>query len=467
MSTLGKVLLVFVFLASLGFLYLAARMMKTHDVFRTHYNEHVTALGDRDKKIKELEELQARITRDLDILAESQGRVWRDCPLSGRNADTITIQVGNPSGITGTNVLYVFEQHLQPVAPTPQQPVPYDPTVFENGIHSNNRALAFLGEFKVTQVQGNLVSLQSTRRLMASQDNALRNSPGPFACYEKLPTDQHGAWANLKKYLAERNRSDSFPRWFDATVDAAVVREFQRDGDKAIKADADKGIVGDPDERVLVELKFLTDYDKLTPAQQADLRGLNFNIVNLRTPAGDDVKDAEGKVVSVDISKVIQKDAIAYFMLRLPGGGDGPGRKLVDMGIAQSESQIYVRQLRDYGVITREVLAEIPILENRIKELDTNIAAKTEEKAKLEADNQAQLAIQKDLKAENDMLKAERQVTGDVVADAKGQLAQARELIAKFTADNKRLSLLLRQVQLLEAERINREAREKVTKEGN
>lgn len=462
MSTLGKVLLVLVFLASLGFLYVCARAMKTQDVFRTHYNEHVKALAERDKRIRELDgrakdespldanvrDGYSQLSHRLEMLVAAQGRAWRDCPLGGRNNNVITIQVGDPNGISTKNVLYLFEQHPQPAT-------------YEDGIHSNNRPLAFIGEFAVTQVAGNQLSLQPTRRLTTSQTQALANSQGPFACYEQLPVDQHGVWSDLKKYLAERNRGETFPRVFDgALVDAATVKEFQRDGEPAAE--------GDLDERVLVEVKFLTDFDKLSQAQQTELRAMNFNIVNLRTPAGDVAKDAEGKVVPVDVTKLIQKDAIAYFMRGLPGGGDGPAKKLVDtMKIAQEQRRIYVRQLRDYGLLFREVLVELPVLENRIQELAANIATKKDEKAKLDADNAIQLALQKEWKTENDTLNKERAAAKQVQDELTSQAAEVKQKIAKLAAENKRLSLMLKQVQLEEAERINREAREKVTKEGN
>src|SRR5262245_27257741 len=100
MSALGKVLLVFVFLASVGFLYVAARAIKIHEVFRSSYNEHVKALADREKRIKELngslkdespkdEQGKERpdgfsqLTKKLNLLVAAQGQVWRDCPLAG------------------------------------------------------------------------------------------------------------------------------------------------------------------------------------------------------------------------------------------------------------------------------------------------------------------------------------------------------------------------------------------------
>jgi hypothetical protein len=462
MSTLGKVLLVFVLLASVGFLYIAARALKTHHVYRTLHNEYEKALVERDERIKllagdkraerpldtNIPEGLLQVERKLSVLSASQGRLWRDCALGGRANNSLTIQVGDAAGITNVNVLYVFEQHPQPAT-------------YEDGIHSNNRPLVYLGEFKVTQVAGNAVTLQPTRRLMSSQTQALANSPGPFACYEQLPVDQHAVWDELKQWLASRNRSETLPRWFDgALVDAATIKEFQRDGEEAIP-----GV--DLAERVLVELKFLKNYADLTPEQQAALQAMNFNIVNLRMPDGvTEVKDVDGKLVPIDITKVIQKDATASFMEGLPGGAVGPAKKLVDEQIAQVERRVYVRQLRDYGVLFRQVLADWPLLENRIKDLDTNIANKNDEKAKIEADHAIELALQKLLKAENQTLKDERVAVKAALDEVTHELSDVLDKTAKLEAQNRQLSLKLKQVQLEEADRINRAARERVSKEG-
>jgi hypothetical protein len=466
MSTFGKVLLVFLFLASLGLLYVGARTMKTLDGFRSRHNEYVAAVAERDGIINTVTGTAfeqnpsgsvpkgiLQISRELEIQLTNQGRLWMDCPLAGRdnaNPPTLTIQVGNPAGVSDKGVLYVFEQ--QP----PQQP---QAAAYEDGIHSNNRALVFLGEFKVSAVNGNNVSLQATRRLIGSQVQALRNSQGPFACYEQLPVDLHSVWQEIKK-----TRADKLPRFFDgAAMDAAalaaLVKDFQRDGEPA-DADADK------DERILVEVKFLKDYADLPQADKDELTALGFKIVNLRTPAGDDVKDAEGKVVSVDIGTVIQKDTIAYFMRGLPDGKPGAAKVLVDKGIAQEERRIYLRQLRDYGLIFRQVVAEMPVLENRIKDLDANNVAKGEEKAKLDEDIAFQEALQKLLMEEQQKLNAElaavQAYKKEVTADRDDVLTK----IVKLEKENQKLAAKLKEAQLAEAERITREARERVSKQG-
>ena len=146
MSTLGKVLLVFVFLASLGFLYVGARAMKTQDVHRTWHKVYADALVERDDRILELngQKLEAnplatnvpkgilQLSRELEVLLANQGRVWRDCVFAGRDNTALTVQVDNPNphGIGDKSVLYVFEQHPQPAD-------------FADGIYSNNRPLVF------------------------------------------------------------------------------------------------------------------------------------------------------------------------------------------------------------------------------------------------------------------------------------------------------------------------------------
>src|SRR5262245_35777038 len=143
MSTLGKVLLVFVFLATVGFLYVSARAMKTLDVHRTWHKTYEKAKDERDQAIKEptgqakdespekanLADGVRQLSRLHDRLVESQGRVWRDCALTNRNANVLTIQVGeaNAKGITDKSVLYLFEQH-----PQPQPPAAFNAAAYED-----------------------------------------------------------------------------------------------------------------------------------------------------------------------------------------------------------------------------------------------------------------------------------------------------------------------------------------------
>jgi hypothetical protein len=361
---------------------------------------------------------------------------------------SVQVDQPNPHEINNRNVLYVFEQ-------TP-------PNDASKGIHLDNpqRELRYLGEFQVSEVNGPLVKLvpagfdpkKPVPRHLQMQLGRMANAQGPLALYEQMPVDIHEIW-----YTTQQEHAQDFARFFGAVVPPEVAKKFQHDGEPATEDDANEP------ERILVELKFLKDFAELSPAQQKELLVLGFSEVNEVTPAGDLVKDAEGKEVKLQVHNVIRKDAVAYFLLNSPDKREGPAGWLTRNGVAQELKRTYHRPLRDYGFHFRQIHRQLPVLENRIAELQKLIERKKAEE-QITTDNITHATVEQNaLKVEKFMLAKELRVVKQLHAELTAEIADAEGRIARLEAANQKLAEQYRQAQLAHADRINREAREKTS----
>ena len=200
MSIWNKVLIGLIFVASLGFFYMAMRTLQTHKNWRGKAQA-------QEKRIKELQQQNRqlvegigegeeykpgidRIELDLRKLLVGRGRVWKDCdPQPGpqtKQTGQVTV-AADLRGIGEKTVLYVFD---------------------ETAIQQGGR---YLGEFKVVKVDepnGRLdvqpslkMSLDELQRLAASAAGEAR-----WTMYEIMPADGHEVFAELAKLDEARLR---------------------------------------------------------------------------------------------------------------------------------------------------------------------------------------------------------------------------------------------------------------------
>ncbi|HYW81280.1 MAG TPA: hypothetical protein VE890_16975, partial [Thermoguttaceae bacterium] len=208
MSIWNKVLIGFIFVASVAFFYLGARTLQTHQHWREKAQRfqdriaqenktHDTLLnGEPDsQEIADMGVNQLQV--ELDKILKHRGRVWVDCapevkPQTGQA--TVTLNTAGPHGIADKTVLLVFEER----------------DAQEGG--------CFLGEFKVSAVSDDAIGLEPTAPLNDRQLQQLDASQGTWALYEKWPIDGH----------------DVFPDWDEETLTAALpeksLPEFLKDG---------------------------------------------------------------------------------------------------------------------------------------------------------------------------------------------------------------------------------------------
>ena len=160
------VLVMFIFIASLGFFYLAARTLKTHKSWKEIAIQREKELDELEKKNLELAEgvEQAgkdalagirQLKKELHFAAIERGGIWLDVAPEKINATTGAVVVGvespEPHGLKEKRVLFLFTQD----------------NVAEDG--------RYLGEFQVTKAdkESKSVSLEPNLPLEPEQLKAL------------------------------------------------------------------------------------------------------------------------------------------------------------------------------------------------------------------------------------------------------------------------------------------------------
>ena len=159
MSIWNKVLVGLILVASLGFFYLAMRALKTHQYWRTlaaAAEAKIDTLKQENQELRDgkgegesyepgIEQLRIQLHKML----IDRGRVWYNCepepnPQTGQVA--VTTDLPDPHGIGDKTILYVFE---------------------EAEVDSSNPAESrqYIGEFRVTGVEGKQVALAPSMRI--------------------------------------------------------------------------------------------------------------------------------------------------------------------------------------------------------------------------------------------------------------------------------------------------------------
>lgn len=187
MSIWNKVLIGLIFAASLGFLVLGARALKTRQYWGEAAeklqadieaaNAEGALLEDGDESTMGVRDAQVAVHE----LLVDRGRVWRNCGhgavvATGQGVSLkVTTDRPDPNGIAVNSVLFIFEQ--KPVK--------------DGG--------AYLGEFTVTGKGNKDLQLVPTMQLNARELQRLQQSNGPWALYDVMPIDQHDVLVGLSE----------------------------------------------------------------------------------------------------------------------------------------------------------------------------------------------------------------------------------------------------------------------------
>ena len=437
MSTLGKVVLVFVLLSTLGMFYLSAQTLRLHKTHREKALEYKVQIA---KKQEAKEKTLAALVlerRKLNAVTVNRGRVWDGCTIVQKNAGELVVQVPDaemPHGLTDKNVMYIFQQ-----AP---------PDVEVQGIHVAGRPLYYLGEFLVVGAAADnpQIRLQPSERFTTEQQQRLTQAVGAVALCEKMPVDLHFVWERIRQEDA-----DNLPQYFAAPVGPETIQQYARHGQPANDMD--------PEDQVMLKVRFTKDYVELTAAQKQEATRLNFRVVPLRMPSGDQVVDDQGNPINIQIQDVIQKDREAYFMERSPDGQVGAGQWLVDQGIAQREARLYARPLNDYQLAFRTNHLDFPRILRQITETVALIRQKQEQIGILDAKQQVADAEKTLLVTEQGRVDGELKVATterDELKDGRDKYVAASDARKK---SNTAMAKQLRDAQLSQAREINRKAR--------
>lgn len=243
-------LVVFIFLSAVLYFVLAAGVLQYNAAFRKQVNELQAQLAQTNDQIEalrtgtkntqllnqmrgipgategselqiadEAEELLSigQLEHKLHLVTRLRGRVWRKVAPAGFDPQTgtvkVTIAAPTPSGLEPGRILFLFEDG-PPAHPEPTEGPQY------------------LGEFRVTEVTGQVATLVTVNKLDDVELKRLANSPGNWAMYETMPVDEVELFAGmsadeLRKLLPE-----------------ASVEEYIRQGTPAGPDDDEWHVVG-------------------------------------------------------------------------------------------------------------------------------------------------------------------------------------------------------------------------------
>jgi len=220
MSIWNKILIGLVFLAGLGFSYLAARALKTHQEWRQAAQAFEEKIAETKEINRQLEAADKptreadgdeiawgikRLRLELHKIYLDRGRVWENCDPQQPDAQSgqvvVNTDLPDPHGITPKMVLYVFEEG------------------------AGQREPQYLGEFKVTDVAERQVQLEPTMEMTQAELQRLSRSGGPWLLYERMPVDRHALFAGFE----EDQLREMLPE--------SSVMDYVRDGQPATWAD--------------------------------------------------------------------------------------------------------------------------------------------------------------------------------------------------------------------------------------
>ncbi len=245
----GHVLVVLgIFLSTLGFLVLAAETLRIHAVLRTRVNQLegqlaevraqndalVRGTGDaqiigqlqsKDPPLQMFEGTESLLSiEELDhrllLATRIRGRVWRNVAPAGIDAATGAVRIAAeqpvPAGFNADTVVYLFEEGPAELPAADGRP----------------QGKQYLGEFRVVEAAGQQATLLPVLPMDNFERARLAASRGPWAVYETMPVDRHQIFAGM----SEEELRKILPR--------QSVEEYIRHGKEASKDDDEARIAG-------------------------------------------------------------------------------------------------------------------------------------------------------------------------------------------------------------------------------
>lgn len=293
MSIWNKILVGFIFVASVAFFYMAARTLKTHQYWRDLARRHEKKIaavekdnrvltdgeGEGDQATPGIKQLRAQLHHML----INRGRVWYNCSPGQVNPQTgqvaVTTDQPDPHGIADKTVLYVFGEA----------------DVAQQG--------SYLGEFKVTGVDAKQVVLEPSMKMKpgSRQLQRLVAGKGPWSLYEIMPIDSRDTFASMDEKQLEQ------------LLPQGSVAKYLKDGQTVTTDDMEE--LGLPGKVVAVDENGEIIYEDE-----------NGEAVKLVASGDGSARFVDGSGREVDMKEVSEKEVT-----------DGTGR--------------YIRPLRDYQIL--------------------------------------------------------------------------------------------------------------------
>ncbi len=396
--TLGALIM----LVSLVWFYSAARTLEMQAGWRSEIAKYETAISAENKIHEKLisggpdaqgadHETLSQLRTDLEKMLQGRGRVWAQVTRKGVVADTgvitAVVEKPDPSGLEKNMVLYVFD----------------DVDVGNGG--------QFLGTFEVTAVNGQEVKLTPALKLRASElkrFSAHRNDP--LVMYEVMPTDSRELFAEFAKLNPQ-----GWLAIFPPSVPDQVKEEYAKDGQPPTQ---DETAI----DHIWRRVKATKDISILLDPAEAK-----------------SVEDASGQPLEVDpaTKKKILKIAAGTELLLDPQSAQ-QHLAAGDVEPVAENGAVYVRPLRDYVHLYRDLNLQIEGLLRTIAEVDSENAAVQDSQQKVAKDIEYRKSEVAALKRDLARFQAETEMMKKHVAALEKQVAQVNAQIEQATHDNRR-----------------------------
>ncbi len=261
MSIWSKVLVSLILVATLPFLYLSLRLLKTNQAWRSEVNkweQDVTRQVEGPPDLATLtEEVRVANVKLHDVVVD-RGRVWTNVnPERAFNSNTgkgnVLVEAPAPHRLTAKMIVFAF-----------------DPT-------------GYLGEFQITEAGEKSVSLEPNMTMSDRQLKRVATSPGNWTLYEVMPIDRHDIFTGLDQEALGK------------LLPAERVNDYLRDGQPAEATDPQARVFDGKFERQL------TDY------------GMLFHEMDRQISTAADLKiAAEKDAASLTASVADAKEQVAF-----------------------------------------------------------------------------------------------------------------------------------------------------------
>ncbi len=363
------------------FFYLGSKNLKIQQAWRNEIENYQKAVGVVEKEIKSTREGEYdaaenkwtrpsfdEVKRRVQVALQGRGRVWEQVVCNGLDqsgALLATIAQPTPTGIADKTILFVFDGDSVPA----------------------NNGGQFLGEFEVTKVDGQQITLSPVLQLRQSELQRLgQRRNRPLVIYEIMPTDSHDLYGELE--AAQRIAL------FANTVPQEVKNEFAKDGSAPAANEADT-------DRIWRRVKALKSFT-----------------VPRNAPEGEGQTVSEGTEIILDPKSAEEMVAAG------------------EVAFVEGNDKVYRRALRDYAHLYRDLNLRIDSLLRNIKEVTDQLLLVQEAHQKVSSDLASREQEKGLLKNDFTRFKAEQDRITAHVAALEKRLNEVQVELKRVYADN-------------------------------
>ncbi len=369
MSIWNKVLLGFIFVLSLGFFYMAARTLKTHQVWRESAQKHEQAIRDTllktkirpeeiysemvrmvaEKSISPNAETIQRILKEAEATRADQqnslrllkaqldqeifrrGRVWRG--VQPVKPPTVPDAEGNfELMVELSEELPIISEQDKKIPLISEKMILY---VFEEKPAQEKGR--YLGEFSVSGVGGKQLTLKPAKKLSEGQYRRLAQSRGPWVLYERLPMDGYDLFEGLTE---EQLR---------AMMPEAEYREIVKHGKPAEPEDPPEYVHDGKYQRPLVDFAVALGYAHRRRSELIDLKKAADRD---KATVDQAVANAQQEQKALEQQKAEAEKALAQMEAQRDAAADHLKEVENSLAAKQLEIQKTIAQIQDY---TRQI----------------------------------------------------------------------------------------------------------------